>query len=260
MEKITLAPYFQIESDDFHEAWFEAVYAVMNQGVPLLFGSKKEPKKARDSVQTIILTGTAIDQIVNCEIHPYYKMRELAIRQYKQEYDRGWYENFYSVLPEEDKKRFTYVYIERFLKHRTPGGFVDQLSELRYLLKEQIESGISSNRHHAITWEPDVDIRAEYPPCLQRIWIRYYPVGYVDVHFEWRSRDLFNAWQGNLIGLVAMVLQEIVLPNNCKIARVIDKSDSLHIYEGVLGEALKVLAKEKVRVPSFVEKLEYKYT
>lgn len=259
MEKVTLAPWFSIESKDFHEAWFEAVYAVMNQGVALHFGSLKEPKRARDSVQTIVMTGKAVEQILNCEIHPFYKMKDLAIREYKKEYDRKWFEEEYSKLSVEDQKRFTYLYIERLIKHRTPGGFIDQISKLKQLLKEQIESGISSNRHQVITWEPDIDMGAEYPPCLQRIWIRYYLGGYVDLHFEWRSRDLFNAWQGNLIGLVAMVYSEVVSPNNCKILRIIDKADSLHIYEGELGEAEKVLRKERERVPDFVKKLEFIY-
>jgi thymidylate synthase len=259
LSDVTLAPNFLIESEDFHEAWFEAVYAVKNLGAPLYFGSKKEPKEALDSVQTIAMTGKAIAQIQNCEIHPFYRMRDLAIQQYKREYDRNWFDQEYSKMPPEDRKRFTYVYIERLIKHRVPGGFIDQLLKLRQLLKEQIESGISSNRHQAITWEPDIDMGADYPPCLQRIWIRYYSVGYVDVHFEWRSRDLFNAWQGNLIGLIAMLFSEVILPNNCKILRIVDKSDSLHIYKGVLGEAEKVLGKERERVPDFVKKLEYKY-
>jgi len=248
-----------IQSDDFHEAWFEAVYAVMNQGASICFGSSKEPKKARDSVQVIVMTGKAIEQIQNCEIHPFYRMRELAIQEYKKEYDRNWFNEVYNKLPLEDKKRFTYVYIERLIKHRTPGGFIDQLIKLRQLLKEQIDSGVSSNRHQVITWEPDVDMDSDAPPCLQRIWIRYYEGGYVDVHIKWRSRDLFNAWQGNLIGIIAMLFLEVIAPNNCKIVRVVDDSDSLHIYEGVLGEANKVLAMERVRVPDFVKKLEYAY-
>ena len=256
---VTLAPCFLIERDDFHKAWFEAVYAVMNQGVSIQFGSAREPKKARDSVQIISMTGKAIEQIQNCEIHPFYRMKHLAIQEYKKEYDRKWFNEIYNVMPPEDRKRFTYVYIERLIKHRTPGGFIDQISKLRELLKEQIESGISSNRHQAITWEPDIDMCSDAPPCLQRIWIRYYPGGYVDVHFKWRSRDLFNAWQGNLIGLVAMLLLEVIIPNGCKIWRIIDDSDSLHIYEGVLGEASKVLAMERERIPDFVKQLEYVY-
>lgn len=259
MADVSLAPCFLIESDDFHKAWFEAVYAVMNQGVPLHFGSSKEPKRARDSVQTIVLTGKAIEQIQNCEIHPFYRMKDLAIQQYKKEYDRKWFEEVYDQLPIGDKRRFTYLYIERLIKHRIPKGFIDQISKLKQLLKEQIESGVSSNRHQVITWEPDVDMDSDSPPCLQRIWIRYYPGGYVDIHFEWRSRDLFNAWQGNLIGLISMLLFEVIIPNNCKIKRIVDKSDSLHIYEGVLGEAEKVLREEKVRVPDFVKKLEREY-
>lgn len=258
-KEVYLAQPFQIEADDFHKAWFEGLYIAQNKGLPIVFGSEKEPKKARDTIQTISMTGKAIEQILNCEIHPYYRMKELAIREYKKEYDRIWFNETYNKLPAEDRKRFTYVYIERLIKHRTPNGFVDQISGLKDLLAEQIRSGIASNRHQAITWEPDIDMKSDSPPCLQRIWIRHYSGGYVDIHFDWRSRDLFNAWQGNLIGLIAMLNVEVVLPNKCKIVRVIDKSDSLHIYEGVVGEADNVLKMERQRNPDFVKKLEYKY-
>jgi hypothetical protein len=56
-----------------------------------------------------------------------------------------------------------------------------------------------------------------------------------------------------------MLLLEVILPNKCNIARVIDTCDSLHVYEGSLGDAEKVLREERVRNPGFVERLDYKY-
>ncbi|MCK9521359.1 MAG: hypothetical protein M0R74_20395, partial [Dehalococcoidia bacterium] len=42
-----------------------------------------------------------------------------------------------------------------------------------------------------------------------------------------RSRDVM-AWQANVVAIVEMINREIVEPN--KIVRVIDTSDSLHVY------------------------------
>ena len=78
------------------------------------------------------------------------------------------------------------------------------------------------------------------PPCLQRIWIRYSGEYTVDVHFSWRSRDLFGAFQSNIIALVNMLNQGVISPNNCKIKRIIDDNDSLHIYQRDWDDARKV--------------------
>jgi thymidylate synthase len=62
----------------------------------------------------------------------------------------------------------------------------------------------------------------------------------VDVHFTWRSRDLFTAWQSNIICLTEMLNREVVKPNNCRIVRIIDYSDSLHLYARDIADAKKV--------------------
>jgi len=51
--------------------------------------------------------------------------------------------------------------------------------------------------------------------CLQRIWIRYLGDQSVEVHLTWRSRDLYTAWQANIVAIIDML----------------NRADSLHIYE-----------------------------
>lgn len=60
------------------------------------------------------------------------------------------------------------------------------------------------------------------------------------IHWNGNSRDLFSAWQSNVICLIDMLNREVVKPNNCEIVRIIDFSDSLHIYKTDLEEAKKV--------------------
>ena len=72
------------------------------------------------------------------------------------------------------------------------------------------------------------------------MWIRYLGDHEVDVHFEYRSRDLWGAFPANLCALVEMLYREVLTPNKCEIKRIVDYSDSLHIYENDLDAARKV--------------------
>jgi thymidylate synthase len=47
----------------------------------------------------------------------------------------------------------------------------------------------------------------------------------------WRSRDLFAAWNSNMVGLLTMMKREVFEPNNYKLVKVVDFCNSLHIYE-----------------------------
>ena len=79
-------------------------------------------------------------------------------------------------------------------------------------------------------------------PCLQRVGIRYEKDDRVSVNLDWRSRDLFGAWQINLVGIINTLYRDIIDPNHCEIARIIDRNDSLHIYKNDMASAIEVIA------------------
>jgi thymidylate synthase len=106
----------------------------------------------------------------------------------------------------------------------------------------QVKSGIFSNRHQAITWIPEIDIMSPEPPCLQRIWVSLIDIKAIEIHLDWRSRDLHDAWLVNLIAIINMLHRDIAKPNNCEIVRVVDSCDSLHIYAGQIDKAKTLLA------------------
>ncbi len=56
----------------------------------------------------------------------------------------------------------------------------------------------------------------------------------------WRSRDLFAAWNSNMVGLLTMVKKEVFEPNNLNLVKVVDFCNSLHIYEADWEAASKV--------------------
>jgi thymidylate synthase len=131
---------------------------------------------------------------------------------------------------------------------------IDQIKIIRDKICERIKKGgecLVSNRDQAITWTPERDLFVkEDQPCLQRVqfFIYSFPViegdkiipGKGEVHISWRSRDLYAAWNSNLVALILFLKKEIFDPNNIKIIRVVDFCSSLHIYEGDWEAAGKI--------------------
>ena len=224
-----LPPINLIESENFCNAWVRAIKFCDQWGVPLVFGDIKEPKTAKNSCQLISLTGVAIEQIENHEIHPRFPFT--TILQYCDEFTREYLENY---LKKSNDQRFAYLYFERMVMFEASDGtLIDQLNLAREQLREQIDSGVSSNRNQMVIWQRKKDDKSKTPPCLQRIWMQYLGDNQVDVHWEFRSRDLISAWMANVIALAECLNREVIWPNNCKIARIVDYSDSLHIYDNM---------------------------
>ncbi len=226
-----------LEERNFHNAWARAIHAVLREGPELVIGGGDERKPIRDACMLISLTGNAITQIEAHEVHPQYPFRR--IEDYCREFTRPFLEA-YQAKPE--KERFSYLYFARLARYAPPPGAngTDQLALLKAALAEQINENITSNRAQAITWYVPADQQSSSPPCLQRVQIRYLPDHMVDVHLTWRSRDLFTAWQSNIVCLIEMLNREVIKPNNCTIARVIDYSDSLHLYQRDLDDAKQI--------------------
>ncbi len=236
------APRFSIEAGNFGFAWVKALSNAL-KGKDIVFGSLKEPKYARDTVHEIVLTGGAIEEILDGKLHPKFSFK--SIDQYKREFEPCFLAE-YDQWPLE--KKFTYLYIDRILRWKSleTKTVVNQLEDLRLQLEAQISSNVVSNRSQAITWIPPIDRVSDASPCLQRIWQRPYfdkedDVWLVDVQNDWRSRDLFNAWQPNLITLVGMLDEYIYEPLGCRIGRVIDRINSLHIYRGDIKLAEQIV-------------------
>lgn len=226
-----------IEETNFHNAYASAVQMILANGTDLIIGGEEQRKPIKDSSMMISLTGNAIKQIEAKEIHPQGEFKNVT--EYCKEYTWEYLEDYDRQDP---KKRHPYLYFDRLGRYKIEGGkFVfNQLKWMREMLTEQIKQNITSNRVQAITWYPDVDTSAVSPACLQRVQVRYIPEMKVDVHLTWRSRDLLHAWQSNVICMTEMLNMEVIKPNNCQIARIVDFSDSLHIYKTDIGEARKV--------------------
>lgn len=116
-----------------------------------------------------------------------------------------------------------------------------------------------------MTWVVERDLFVEEDqPCFQRVQFFAYsfPIiegdtiipGKGEVHVSWRSRDLYAAWNSNLVALTLFFKKEVFEPNNIKIIRCVDFCNSLHIYQGDWDAA------EKVKPPNvnlYASKLTY---
>lgn len=233
-----LTPHFETQSEDFNTAWLQVLRNCL-KGKSIVFGDQTHMKHALDTSQTIILKGSAIEQIEKWTIHPDNPFK--LVKQYCEEFT--WeYLKAYDLKPEDAK--FAYMYFDRLARYN---GFIDQLKAMRDDLEVQIATGICSNRSQAITWEPEKDMGNVASPCLQRIRIRHEGDGKVSVHFSWRSRDAWGAWQSNLIALIDMIYRYVLDPNDSIIEVVMDSNDSIHVYNPDMQAATSLVKKSFFR-------------
>jgi len=233
-------PNFNLEIRSFPEAWEQAVQFCMKEGM-IIKPEENAKQLTRDMCSKITLYGNGIKDIFEKKLHLKFPTKELHCEQYVKEYTREW-------IAEQKKRpeleQFVYNYMDRMINYTISEGVpMDQVLVLRTSFQgdERTKPCGISRRQQIITWQPEKDMYSESPPCLQRIWIRVLDDdGNCEIHFDWRSRDLFGAWMSNYIGLFNMLKREIFDPLGLHVVKVVDNCNSLHIYEADWVSALKV--------------------
>lgn len=231
-----------IQAKTIPEAYGKIINFVMKKG--MVIGTQYQ-NRSKDACIVIEIT----HPFINPMLHPDFPTKELHLAEYIKQWER---------IYDWKKQGFAYTYIDRLSHYpSTPNyaneekaryyshsqiefincGFIDQLAKLRY----ELSTGVTSRRMQAITWVPDRDLFIkEDQPCLQRIFVRILNPGEVEVHSEWRSRDLFAAWNSNVIGLLTMIKKELLEPNNLKLVKYVEFINAAHIYEADWEAANKV--------------------
>jgi thymidylate synthase (methanogen type) len=183
-------------------------------------------------------------------LHPQFPTKEMHVKEYLKQWERGY---------DWKKQGFEYNYMDRLVNY--PSRSKDFENSIKYSrsgnqefsknqefsnvdqiqgIRDRLSKGVS-RRLQAITWIPERDLFVyEDQPCLQRIWVRNLGNGTAEMHCMWRSRDLYAAWNSNMIGLLTMIKREVLEPNNLKLIKVVDFCNSLHIYEADWEEASRV--------------------
>lgn len=211
-----------INESDFNMAWTKLISNLIKSGEESIIGDHNDQHTVIGSCGMIQLSGNAIKQIESFEIHPDYPFK--AIRQYADQFTYEWQNK-------NGTGGFSYTYFSRLTDYNNENyNVIDQLDDLRYGLKKQIDNNMSSNRNHAITWTPELDSYSSSPPCLQSLNVKYVGNNKVDIFLYWRSRDAYTAWQSNLIAIVEMINKYVIRPNSVTIRSLIDFCNNYHIY------------------------------
>jgi thymidylate synthase (methanogen type) len=202
------------------DAWAQAVNFVMKNGMEI----KTEYGPMSKDICSVI---EIREPFAEPMLHPQFPTKELHVKEYLRQWERDY---------DWKKQGFEYNYMDRLINYPSRGKDVDQLKAIKDLLPKGV-----SRRRQAITWIPERDLFVpEDQPCLQRLWVRVIGNGNAEMHCMWRSRDLYAAWNSNMVGLVTMIKREVIEPNNLKLVKVVDFCNSLHIYEADWEAASKV--------------------
>ncbi len=209
-----------IQAVGLADAWSQAVNYVMKNGMEI---RTEYGPMSRDICSVIEIREPYTEPM----LHPQFPTKELHVKEYLKQWERGY---------DWKKQGFEYNYMDRLINYPSRGKDVDQLKAIRDLLPLGV-----SRRRQAITWIPERDLfEKEDQPCLQRLWVRALGEGNAEMHCMWRSRDLFAAWNSNMVGLLTMIKREVLEPNNLKLVKVVDFCNSLHIYEADWEAASKI--------------------
>lgn len=193
------------------DAWAQAVNFVMKNGMQI---KTEYGPMSRDICSVIEVREPFAEPM----LHPQFPTKELHVKEYLKQWERDY---------DWKKQGFEYNYMDRLINYPSRGTDVDQLKAIRDLLHQGV-----SRRRQAITWIPERDLFVkEDQPCLQRLWVRALGDGNAEMHCMWRSRDLFAAWNSNMVGLLTMIKREVLEPNELTLVKVVDFCNSLHIYE-----------------------------
>lgn len=134
---------------------------------------------------------------------------------------------------------YSYTYHERLFKSErevlatTPNDLLKS-GQITPLI-DRLRKHPFSNRAQAVTWRvPKDNLDESGQPCLQRLWFKVYGDILVE-HADWRSRDLFFAYDENLMGMLAigkLVIDCLNDYSNLGLRRLsyVDRCDSLHVY------------------------------
>ncbi len=209
-----------IQAVGLADAWAQAVNFVMIHGMEI---KTEYGPMSKDICSVIEIREPYLEPM----LHPQFPTKEMHVKEYLKQWERNY---------DWKKQGFEYNYMDRLTNYPSRGNNVDQLRAIGELLPKGI-----SRRRQAITWIPERDLFVkEDQPCLQRLWVRNLGDGNAEMHCMWRSRDLYAAWNSNMVGLLTMVKRELLEPNNLKLVKVVDFCNSLHIYEADWEAALKV--------------------
>ena len=122
-----------------------------------------------------------------------------------------------------EEGRIHYTYHGRLFKY--PPELINQIE---YIV-EKLKDKSFSRRAQAIIWVPKIDMWADSPPCLRRVWCTVRDNRLV-MHTTWRSRDIFRAMHMNMLAMTELQ-KKMAEQLDLEVGIYLDFTNSAHIYE-----------------------------
>lgn len=224
-----------IKRTNFPTGWALAVFLTVRHGAILPASSDEHAQLTRDIYLTTEYGAEAVQEMLDVGFHALYPQK------------RGWEVYRKQFFPEtkecEQARQFDYTYYQRLFEY--PICDCETLDQIKYIAKFLRKY---DRTLQAITWDPQMDLgSSKTTPCLQRIHIRQLDDETYQVWMDWRSRDLFKAYQMNLIGLL-YVIDYYINKNREKPLQcvgLVDKCDTAHVYEEDWDRAMCVTVEAK---------------
>lgn len=150
-----------------------------------------------------------------------------------------------------DPAKWQYTYHQRLTKYVTPGTRqlvtehgntqqvkFDPINQIQKVI-DQLAAAPHTRRAQGVTWQPWTDPDSKDPPCWRSFWCRILEDEegdlWLHMNVDFRSRDAFKAAMMNMDAVVEFMIRiaegvskRIVRP--IYIGRLVDRSDSYHIY------------------------------
>mgnify|MGYP001155469072 CR=1 FL=1 len=222
------APLIVILGKTVADTWARAVIEVWGKGLEV-------PTEYDEAAKEATLLMTVEEPFTEPRMHVGDLIAVTGIRRYTEEVLDGTLDEYVRM------GKLSYTYHERLHTYPVEGGTMDQIA---YILRKLREAPYT-RRAQAITWRPGRDPGLDAPPCLQRLWFKVYD-GVLILQSSWRSRDLFQAAQSNILALTQ--LQKHVADElGFKVGAYTDFSNSAHIYEKSYAQVERFLATLKKR-------------
>ena len=195
-----------VKSQDFNDCWYTLNKLILDEGITIGINEHSDVL-TKDICCTVELTGNAINQIENKELHPDCKLKS-GLDKYINQFMYGTKE--YEQSTREQK----YTYASRM---SFDSSYISGTLPL-------YDRGIQLT-----TWNKYSDLLSNVRPCLQRVWVRNLGDNCYELHTTYRSHDCYGAWQFNNIALYAYVKRYIVPTGT--IVKIVEYNDSLHVYD-----------------------------
>jgi len=231
------------------EAWENSIIALWAHGTLLRTQyDKKEDPPSRDASMTMVIEEPLSEPM----IHLAFPGGVEDLEEYRQEVVEGSKNHWIRDPNNPEDTRWEYTYNERMTGYKVPGikEPINQFEEIvRALAKVPI-----TRRAQIITWQPWKDNEIDDPACWQSLWgrIMRYSSGaelysdekgqaYLNLNMRFRSRDAFKAAYMNdfaFIHLAKNLAERIseLRGEEIKLGRIVDQSDSYHIYGSYFNE------------------------